>query len=251
MLAYRRYGKQNSIPLVMIHGFLCGGQLFHPNIKYLSQYIDIITIDLPGFAESNHVISPSSIKEIATQVMETIELLNIEKYYLLGHSMGGMVVLQMAILDQNKIAKLIPYATNSNGNLPERFESFEQSKQRFIDDGIEKTKRYLCSTWFKQGEQAQYFKDCIRYGGEIALDTIFNALDAIKSFDVSDQLDLITTKTLVLAAEQDRTYALHHLKKLAQNLPQAELKILDRCYHNAHLENPQNFNQLILDFINH
>lgn len=96
MLAYKKHAcehkEKDGILLIMLHGFLCGGDLFAPNIPALSKAINIITIDLPGFAKSNLLTTPNSIYKIALQVIQTLKQLKISRYHLLGHSMGGMVV---------------------------------------------------------------------------------------------------------------------------------------------------------------
>ncbi len=257
MLAYKKYTckykAQDGIALIMLHGFLCGGDLFAPNIKtlsksILSKSINIITIDLPGFAKSNLVTTPNSIYEIALQVIQTIKQLKISRYHLLGHSMGGMVALQMALLDSHKIKKLILYATNSSGNLPERFESFDKTKEKFIKNGIAATRYNCCKTWFQKGDKDKYFKNCLECGGEISIKNIINALEAMKSFDLDEQINKINNDTLIIAAAKDRTYAPHRLQKLHQKIHNSKFIIFENCYHNAHLEKQNSFNKTIIDF---
>ena len=47
---------------------------------------------LAGYAESSSLKSPNSIYENATLVIELLNHLRIDNYFLLGHSMGGMIV---------------------------------------------------------------------------------------------------------------------------------------------------------------
>ena len=53
---------------------------------------------LGGYGESSHMIAPSTIEENAKQVFELLDFLKIDKFNLLGHSMGGMIVQEMAVV---------------------------------------------------------------------------------------------------------------------------------------------------------
>ena len=74
MLMHARYPSPaaDAIPLVMIHGFLGGGDFFTPNIAALAAHRPIISVDLPGFAASHAVAAARSIEAMARQVLATL-----------------------------------------------------------------------------------------------------------------------------------------------------------------------------------
>ena len=247
-LAFRQYHKPNSTPLVLIHGFLGDGLLFSPNIQQLRKYHTVITVDLPGFGKNAKQLGATSINDMAQQAMATLEALSYPKFYLLGHSMGGMVALQMALAAQQKIAALILYATNSDGNLPERFETFAQTKARLQED-FAGAKRHICATWFCDGEQHQHFPLVLQCGADVQLQTALDAVDAMQNFNATAKAAQYNRPTLIIGAEKDKTYAPHVVRKLHTRIPQSQLHIMKNCAHNAHLEAEVKFNTLLLEWL--
>ena len=102
-----------GFPLVLIHGFLGSSRMWGPQIDFFKDYFRVITPDLPGYGKSNKVKSHNSIQSMANLLLDYLEKKKIDKFYLLGHSMGGMIVQEMAKKSGNKISKLVCYSTRS------------------------------------------------------------------------------------------------------------------------------------------
>ena len=100
-----------GFPLVLVHGFLGSSRMWESQIDFFKDYFRVITQDLPGYGKSNQVKSHNSIQSIANLLLNCLEEKKIDKFYLLGHSMGGMVVQEMAKKDGDKISKLVCYST--------------------------------------------------------------------------------------------------------------------------------------------
>ena len=106
-----------GFPLVLVHGFLGSSKMWEPQIDFFKDRFRVITPDLPGFGKSNEVKSHNSIQSIANLLLNCLEEKKIDKFYLLGQSMGGMIVQEMAKKDGDKILKLVCYSTGSRGCL--------------------------------------------------------------------------------------------------------------------------------------
>ena len=128
MLHYRRYGKGTH--LIMQHGFLGGSGYWVPQLPALGNSFDIVAPDLPGFAGSTAQPAQDSIEGMAAAVMALIDTLDINRFHLLGHSMGGMVAQQIALDHPRRLEKLVLYGTASLGDLPKRFETLQASRAR-------------------------------------------------------------------------------------------------------------------------
>ena len=133
MLSYKKIGT--GYPLVLIHGYL-GGQSMWKFQEDLKNDYDLIMPSLAGYGESSHMTAPSTIKENANQVFELLDYLKIERFNLLGHSMGGMVVQEMAVLYPERINKLICFGTGAIGVLPNRFETINESRTKIKKFGL-------------------------------------------------------------------------------------------------------------------
>ena len=85
-----------GFPLVLVHGFLGSSKMWEPQINFFKDYFRVITPDLPGFGRSNKAKSHNSLQSIANLLLDCLEEKKIDKFHLLGHSMGGMIVQEMA-----------------------------------------------------------------------------------------------------------------------------------------------------------
>ena len=84
-----------GFPLVLVHGFLGSSKMWEPQINFFKDYFRVITPDLPGFGKSNKAKSHNNIQSIAHLLLDCLKEKKIDKIYLLGHSMGGMIVQEM------------------------------------------------------------------------------------------------------------------------------------------------------------
>jgi pimeloyl-ACP methyl ester carboxylesterase len=163
--------------------------------------------------------------------------------------MGGMIVQEMAKKDRDKISKLVCYSTGPRGEMPGRFETIDQSRENLKKKGLEITAKNIAKTWFIRGEDAKYFDICIESGKQTSLETADNSLVAIKNWNGVDSLKDIKNETLIIWGDQDKSYNLEQIKTLENNIENSTLIIFKNCAHNAHLEQPSQFNKTIKDFL--
>ena len=239
-----------GFPLVLVHGFLGSSKMWEPQINFFKDYFRVITPDLPGFGKSNKVKSFNSIESIANLLLEVLEKKKINKFNLLGHSMGGMIVQEMAKNSVNKISKLVCYSTGSIGEMPGRFESVDQSREKLKKNGLEVTAKHIAKTWFTKGEQAEYFNICIEAGKQTSIEAADNALVAFKNWNGVDALKNIKNKTLIVWGDKDKSYDINQIKILKKNILNSTLAIFEGCAHNVHLEKVEEFNKQIQEFLN-
>ena len=238
-----------GFPLVLIHGFLGSSKMWTPQISFFKNHFRVITPDLPGFGKSNKAKSHDNIHSIANLLLDCLEEKKVDKFYLLGHSMGGMIVQEMAKKNGNKILKLICYSTGPIGEMPGRFETVDQSRENLKKKGLEVTSKNIAKTWFTKGEKAKYFNICIEAGKQTSIETADNALIACKNWNGLDSLKNIKNETLIVWGNQDKSYDLKQIQILENNIENSKLIIFKNCAHNVHLEKPDLFNQAIKDFL--
>jgi len=239
-----------GFPLVLIHGFLGSSKMWEPQINFFKDHFRVITPDLPGFGKSNKAKSHNNIQSIAKLLLDCLDEKKIDKFYLLGHSMGGMIVQEMAKISDNKIIKLICYSTGPRGEMPGRFETVDQSRENLKKNGLEITAKNIAKTWFVKGEEAEYFDICIEAGKQLSIETVDNALVAFKNWDGVETLKNIKNETLIVWGNKDKSYNLDQVQTLNKNIPNSSLFIFEGCAHNVHLEKPEEFNRTILNYLN-
>ena len=238
-----------GFPLVLLHGFLGSSKMWKPQIDFFKDHFRVITPDLPGFGRSNKVKSYSSIQSISNFLLECIKEKKIDKFHLLGHSMGGMIVQEMVKSEGNKISKLVCYSTGPIGEMPGRFETVNESRENLKKNGLETMARNIAKTWFVKGENAKYFDVCIEVGKQTSIEAVNNSLVAFKNWNGVEASKSIKNKTLIIWGDRDRSYNLEQVKILEKNIKNSKLKIFENCAHNVHLEQPDQFNKTIKDFL--
>ena len=237
-------------PLVLVHGFLGSSQMWKPQKEFLSKYFRVISPALPGFGESYKVKSHDSINDMAQTILKCLKKINVEKFNLLGHSMGGMIVQEMVKISEDKINKLICYATGSIGDIPGRFETVDISRERLKKEGIKATIKRVPKKWFLEGDKAKYFYLCENATKKITEETADNALVAMKNWRGYENLKNIKNKTLIIWGDKDASYNFEQVNTLNKNITNSQLVILKNCSHNVHLEKPEEFNRIVLNYLN-
>ena len=239
----------NGFPLVLVHGFLGSSKMWKPQIDFFKYHFRVITPDLPGFGRSNKAKSHNSIQSIANLLLDCLEEKKIDKFNLLGHSMGGMIVQEMAKKNGGKISKLVCYSTGPRGEMPGRFETVDQSRENIKKNGLEVTAKNIAQTWFVLGEKAKYFDLCLEAGKQTSIEAADNALIAIKNWHGVKNLQDIKNNTLIIWGDKDKSYNLKQVQTLEKNISDSNLVIFKGCAHNVHLEQPDQFNHTIKDFL--
>ena len=238
-----------GFPLVLIHGFLGSSEMWMPQIEYFKKKYRVITPALPGFGKSNKIQSKKSINEMAKIILNCLNNKNINEFYLLGHSMGGMIVQEMTKIAGEKIVKLICYGTGPIGDIPGRFETMEESRKKLKENGLKITANRIAKTWFVEEEKSKYFYLCENASIATTIEAADNALIAMKTWNGLKNLKNIKNSTLIIWGDQDKAYNFDQVDTLARNIPNSELKIFKGCSHNVHLELPDKFNKYIADFL--
>ena len=238
-----------GFPLVLVHGFLGSSKIWEPQINFFKDYFRVITPDLAGFGKSSKIKSLDSINAMAKIVLELLKKRDIKKFNLMGHSMGGMVVQEMAIISGDKINKLICYSTGSIGDIPGRFESIDTSREKLKKHGIENTANRISIKWFIEGDKAKYFYLCNNANKATSEEAADNALIALKNWRGLENLKHIKNKTLIIWGDKDTTYNFNQVDTLNQNIPNSKIEVIKGCSHNMHLEIPEKFNEIVKNFL--
>jgi pimeloyl-ACP methyl ester carboxylesterase len=239
----------SGTPLVLVHGFLGSSEMWTLQTNFFKRNFRVLVPALPGFGKSNKVNSCNSIECMAKLILITLKKKNIDNFYLLGHSMGGMIVQEMVKLAGEKILKLICYGTGPRGNIPGRFETIDVSRENLKTNGLNNTAYRIAKTWFIKEDKSKYFYLCEEASKQTSLDAVDNALVAMKNWSGIENLKNIKNETLIIWGDQDKAYNLNQVETLKENIINSDLKIFNGCSHNVHLEKPDEFNILVNEFL--
>ena len=247
-LAYKKIGK--GFPIVLIHGYLGGPLMWQFQIEVLKNDYEVIIPCLAGYAESASLKAPNSINENAELILELLDHLKINNLYLLGHSMGGMIVQEIAAMNSKEVKKLICCGTGPIGALPSRFETIDQTRKKILNLGIKSVREEIAKTWFVDYEKSKGYPICLEEGKKSSEQAALASLNAWEKWDGRKQLSKINCPTLIIWSDKDKSYDWEQQKALKQGIKHSEIAVIKDCAHNAHMEKPKKFNKIMLDFIN-
>jgi 2-hydroxy-6-oxonona-2,4-dienedioate hydrolase len=242
--------KGEGFPFVLVHGYLGSSEMWCFQKDYFSKNHRVIAPALPGFGESHNAQSLNSINAMALKIIEILDDKKIEKFNLIGHSMGGMIVQEITKLIGDRVNKLICFATGSIGDIPGRFESMDETREKLKKEGPEASFSRVPPKWFVKGDKDKNYFLCSNAVKNVSLETADNALLAMKNWRGIENLKNIKNETLIIWGDKDISYNFEQVDTLNKNIKNSRLEIFKNCSHNVHLEKPDEFNSLVSDFLN-
>ena len=238
-----------GFPFVFVHGYLGSSEMWNFQKEFFSKHYRVIIPALPGFGESHNVKSLDSINKMATQIIDLLDQKNINKFNLIGHSMGGMIVQEITKLIGDRVNKLICFATGSIGEIPGRFETIDETREKLKKDGTEVSFSRVPKKWFVKGDKDKNYFLCKNAVKDVSLEAADNALLAMKNWRGKEDLKNIKNETLIIWGDKDTSYNFDQVDTLKKNIKNSRLEIFKDCAHNVHLEQPDQFNNLVKKFI--
>jgi pimeloyl-ACP methyl ester carboxylesterase len=94
-IVYDRYGTSRST-LILVHGWSCDRSYWEAQAAALAYSFTVVTLDLAGHGESGVDRGDWTIASFGADVAAVAERLQMENIILVGHSMGGDVILEAA-----------------------------------------------------------------------------------------------------------------------------------------------------------
>ena len=238
-----------GFPFVLVHGYLGSSEMWTFQKEFFSKHYRVIIPALPGFGESHNVKSLDSINKMARQIIDLLDQKNIDKFNLIGHSMGGMIVQEITKLIGDRVNKLICFATGSIGEIPGRFETIDETREKLKKDGTEVSFSRVPKKWFVKGDKDKNYFLCKNAVKDVSLEAADNALLAMKNWRGKENLKNIKNETLIIWGDKDTSYNFDQVDILKKNIKNSRLEIFKNCAHNVHLEQPDQFNNLVQKFI--
>ncbi len=96
-----------DLTVVLVHGWSCDRSYFQRQLETFSDRYTVVTLDLAGHGESTQGREDSTITLFAADVAAVVRKLDLKRVVLVGHSMGGDVVVAAARLLKGRVVGLI------------------------------------------------------------------------------------------------------------------------------------------------
>lgn len=105
----RQGGKADGFPVVMLHGWPESSYCWEGVAAHLNPDLRIIAPDLRGLGDSERTMDVTAYQkvELARDIAEILDTLNISTFYLAGHDWGGAVAQELALLIPERVKRLV------------------------------------------------------------------------------------------------------------------------------------------------
>lgn len=114
---YLLAGK-GEVTLVFIHGGFIDKEYWLNQVTYFSRNFKVVTIDLAGHGKSGENRTDWTIESLGDDVIKVIKELSLKKVILIGHSLGGDVILEVAAKLSEPVIGLIGIDNFKNAGMP-------------------------------------------------------------------------------------------------------------------------------------
>lgn len=275
------YGEKGTgKPLFLVHGIGSWSYGWHHNIDELAQSFRVICFDAKGHGFSDKPTYSEQLGHQAVEMERIIRALCDEPAVVVAQSLGALIALAIAEENPDLFARLVlinvPVFPKE---LPSIWMRFLASLPLDLVRGVDSLRlAHLLGPLLQQiiaiGRQ-----EVVVDAAQITPETVYwvsypyiefphtitkvtedlqHAAQEIESLlqnkpniisNIQDNLSQVSCPTLILWGEQDRWFPLVNAGKLQARLPDAKLKIIPNCGHDAAAGSPEAVNSAILEFL--
>ena len=148
---YYNFINNKTVPIVFIHGVGLDHKMWAPQINYFKDH-SIITYDLLGHGKTPFDKEEIKMKDYVDQLLFLIEFLNVDKFHLVGFSIGSLIALNFAANFQKKLNSLTLIATTYKRTEKQRQEVIDRVNLAKLNKPISKLalKRWFTDEYLKK-----------------------------------------------------------------------------------------------------
>ena len=242
----------SGTPLVLLHGFPLDSSIWAKQREALAQRFRVITPDLRGFGKSASSAS-FSLADLADDIHALLVELKALPAVLGGLSMGGYVALEYAKKYPSDLRGLILIDTKAEGDTPEG----KQARDKMIQLVREKGSAAVA----EQMMPKMLAPDAEKSGPAVARElrsimemappkTIEHALAAMRERpDHSSNLPSIAVPTLIIVGDSDAITPPKMSEAMHKAIPNSKLVLIQGAGHMTPMEQPEQVNRAIADFV--
>jgi pimeloyl-ACP methyl ester carboxylesterase len=235
-------GSERKPSLLFIHGAGCDASVWEALAdRFVGKY-PAYRLELPGHGGS----SPEGEDRISSYSawvrLAVSSLFATEPFVLVGHSMGGAVVMDMVVDTPPTLAGIILIGTGAK--LPVTRAIFEM-----IKEDLESFFRAIDQFAFSVSTPSEVREPFIRAVRQCPRSVIFNDFKACDEFDIRDRLDEIRVPALILCGAEDNLTPVRYSTYLQANIASSRLMIIPESGHMVMTERPGVVSQAMESFL--
>lgn len=264
-MAYADIGKGESI--LFIHGLGSYAPAWKYNIKSLSKSYRCIAVDLIGYGKSSKGKYNADMSFHTQYLFELMDQLDIKKFHIAGHSMGGQIALKMAIEKPEKIESLLlmaPAGIETFSSKEKEIFRKSTSPESIANVSDEQYRINLALNFYEMDERAEFmYEDRIKIKSDPQFmdysHVVAEGVMGMLNEPVFEQLGKIKHPTLICYGKEDRlipnTYLHKNLtteligKTAQEEIINSQLEMIPKAGHFVHFDQPDKVNEIIKIFL--
>lgn len=243
---YKLYGR-GEISLVFVHDWCINMKYWDQQIPSFGVNFKLATLDLAGHGQSSGGRANYTMQAFGQDVAAVVEKLDLQNVVLIGHGMGGPVILEAAKLLPERVLGLV--GENSFTDLYMKGMDEGQialSMEPWRKNFQEQTREFVRLHWFSpksdHGMMSEIIRDMIKTPQEVAL----SALEELQRYDGTESLNQVRLDVrCIQTTHENVTWDVTQ-----SNAKSIWVEYLKGLGHFIMLEDPQAFNRLLAGFIN-
>jgi pimeloyl-ACP methyl ester carboxylesterase len=249
-LHYRKMGA--GAPLFILHGLFGSSDNWQTLGKRFAEHFTVYFVDQRNHGHSPHS-DEFSYELMAADLLELIDDLGLEKVNIIGHSMGGKTVIELAKNHPNRIEKMV-VADISHKQYPlhhetilEGLNSLDLSKLKSRGAADKALGKYIPEWGVRQFLLKNlYWVEKGQLGWRINLPVLTRTIGDIVS---EIQFDQIATATLFMRGGKSNYILTSDYEMIQEKFPNSQIYSIEESGHWIHAEAPDEFFDTVLDFL--
>ena len=210
---------------------------------------EVICCDLRGHGDSAKAAGPYSMEMLTEDVSELISALGRGPMHVVGISLGGMIGLQLALDHPEQVRSLT--VVNSAPEVTIR--TFEQRRGLWLRMailrilGMKRMGAFIAGKVFPEDDEIEFRELMAETWAKNDKRAYTAATKALIGWSVLARLDEISLPTLVITGTEAYSPSLVTEPLLAE-IAGVQIEVIEGARHAAPLQQPEEFNQILLDF---
>ncbi len=227
--------------LVMIHGAGGSSRIWTKQTKGLSGAVNPFALDLPGHGKTG-TGAMSDMGDYASWLKEVLVRAFEAPVILMGHSMGGAIVQEAALLYPELLIGIILVATGPRLQVAPSF--LEGFSSRF-----EKTVDLVMEYAFASGTDPSIVEEGARAMKEAGPGVVSDDFSACNRFDRRKDVQNIELPCLIICGQEDKLTPVKLSRGLNESIRNSRFQVVPSAGHFVMLEKPEMFNGHVRNFI--
>ena len=231
-------------PLVLfLHGI--GGNRHHwrEQLPIFATRFKAVAWDARGYGDSDDYDGPLNFASFTLDLLRVLEFFKVQKAHLVGLSMGGRIARNFALRHPERVGRLVLANTTPGFNslTPEEVKKFVDERRNRTPESI----RALISKHARPGA----YDDLLASFKALHQPSYLKTLEASVEQDRAAPIEKLRVPTLVITSDEDKVYPPAIARAMVKRIPGARLAVISGAGHLSNLEQPGQFNQVVLQFL--